>query len=69
MYFTPFVESFVVKAFQEDFNIIIYLLMFVNPHTGFAMFLYYYAQHLSYFLCYFCFQVTYNITLGLICMP
>lgn len=65
----PFVESFVVEAFQEDFNTIINLLVFVDPHIAFAMFLYYYAQHLGYLLCYFCFQVTYNIMLGLICIP
>ncbi len=42
----PFVESFVIKAFQE--NIIISLPMFVNPHVVFAMLSFYYAQHPSY---------------------
>lgn len=44
----PFVESFVIKAFQEDLNIIINLPMFVNPHVVFAMLSFYCAQHLSY---------------------
>ncbi len=39
----PFVESFVVETFQEDFNTKINLLMFVDPHIDFAMFFYYYA--------------------------
>jgi hypothetical protein len=46
----PLVESFVIEAFQEDFNTIINLLMFTNPQTTFTMFLFCYAQCLGYFL-------------------
>jgi hypothetical protein len=34
----PFMESFVVKAFQKDFNNIINLPMFIDPQTTFMMF-------------------------------
>lgn len=47
----PFVKSFVIEAFQEDFSTIINLLMFTNPQTTFTMLLFCYAQCLGYFLC------------------
>jgi hypothetical protein len=38
-----FVESFVAKAFHEDFVMISSLLMLTNPHVVFAMLSLYYA--------------------------
>jgi hypothetical protein len=45
------VESFISKAFQEDLNMIVKLLMFVDPHTRFAMLLFCYAPLLGYLKC------------------
>jgi len=45
-----FVQSFVIEAFQEDFNTIINLLMFVDPQKMFRMFSLCYARCPSYFL-------------------
>jgi hypothetical protein len=39
----PFVKSFVLEAFQEDFNTITNLLTLAYIHATFAMFLFYYA--------------------------
>jgi hypothetical protein len=39
----PFVESFVSKAFQEDFNMIANLTMFADPHAIFVMLSLFYA--------------------------
>jgi hypothetical protein len=47
----PFVQSFVIEAFQEDFSTIINLLMFAYPQTTFMMFSLCYAQCPCYFLC------------------
>jgi hypothetical protein len=37
MGFMSFEESFVIKAFQEDFNTIINFLMLTNPHVAFIL--------------------------------
>jgi hypothetical protein len=43
MGFKPFEESFVIKAFQKDFNTIIYILTFANAHVAFMMLSFCYA--------------------------
>jgi hypothetical protein len=45
-----FVESFVVEVFHEDLGTMSNLLMLVDPHTAFVMFLLCYMQHLCYLL-------------------
>jgi hypothetical protein len=39
----PFVESFVLEAFQKDFNMIINLPMLLDTQATFAMILFCYA--------------------------
>ncbi len=45
-----FVKSFVVKAFQEDFDTIVNILMFVNLQATFEFFSFCYAWCLGYLL-------------------
>jgi hypothetical protein len=46
--FLPFVKSFVLEVFQEDFNMITSLSMFTNLQITFVMFSLCYAQWPSY---------------------
>jgi hypothetical protein len=48
MGYLPFVESFVLKAFEKDFNMIANLPMFVDLQAVFAKLLFYYAYQLGY---------------------
>ncbi len=43
MSFLPFVKSFVLEMFQEDFNKIVSLPMLIDPHAAYVMFSFYYA--------------------------
>jgi hypothetical protein len=45
-----FVDSFVVKTFQENLNTIVGLIMRAHPHASFVMLLFYYVQHTTYSL-------------------
>jgi hypothetical protein len=40
----PFMESFILEALKEDFNMIVNLPMLVDSQTNFAMFSLCYAQ-------------------------
>jgi ABC-type uncharacterized transport system permease subunit len=48
MSFWPFVESFVLEAFQEDLNTIASLPMLIDPRATYVMFSFYYGQQPSY---------------------
>jgi hypothetical protein len=48
--FMPFMESFVTKPFQKDFNTITNLPMFIDPQIAFVMSSFWYVIHLSYLL-------------------
>jgi hypothetical protein len=48
MGYLPFVESFVLEVFEEDFNTIISLPMLVDPQITFAMLSFCYTQHPNY---------------------
>jgi len=41
-------NPFILEVFQEDFNTIVSLPMFIDLHATFAMFSFYYAQRPSY---------------------
>jgi len=65
-----FVKSFVVKTFQEDFNTIVNLLMFVNLQATFEFFSFCYVWCLGYYcISYFSLQVCCNLMPNLIHIP